>query len=138
MAANAPPITKRTVLVLTSLSFLKKKPMAKKAGKENNADKLDIVEKPFEKALSDPINEITKSKPIGIRIGSKDFLSFSMPKIKKTPTTANNAPARPKIWLIFPKLKAVKATTSKIKKVRMDLFLTKKFSFSIVSYYTYL
>ena len=97
IAAKAPPITNNTVLVLTSLSFLKKKPRAKNAGKERRTAKLEIVVKPFANELSDPINEITSSNPTGINAGNRAFLSFSIPKIKNTPTTAKNAPARPKM-----------------------------------------
>ena len=54
-------------------------------------------------------------------------------KQKTKPKMANNAPAKPKIYEILPKLNAVKATTSSIKKVIIDLFLTKKLSFIVIS-----
>ena len=41
-------MTNKTVFVFTSLSFLKKKPNNKNAGRENNNARLEIVEKPFE------------------------------------------------------------------------------------------
>ena len=97
IAANAPPTTKRTVLVLTSPIFLRKKPSAKNAGKDKANDIFERGENPFEKAFNEPQSEITNSKPTGIKIGSNDFLSFSMPSTKGIANKAKTPPAIPKI-----------------------------------------
>ena len=89
-------------------------------------------EKLFEYPLKEPIPEIRNKIPTGSNNHKNSFLSLLASYAKKHPMIARKAPAKPKIYEIFPKLNAVKATTSKIKKVIIDLFLTKKLSLAAI------
>ena len=71
---KAPPIANKTVLALTSLNLRNAKPSNKKPGNAIAKATFDKVENPFEKALSDPHQEITRSNPVGIKTGISDFL----------------------------------------------------------------
>ena len=129
---KAPPSTSKTVLVLTSPSFLKAKPSSKNPGKDKSKAILENKENPFEKEFNDPNIEITKSKTNGIANGISDFLFSVSATTKGIQISAAIPPTNAKIWLTLPKLKAVKATTSNIKNVSIDLFLTKKLLLAIV------
>ena len=109
-----------------------KKPRAKKAGSDKNKEIFPSDVKLLENELNEPIPEIRNKNPRGISNHKKSFLSFDGMKQNTNPTMASNAPANPKIYEIFPKLNAVKATTSRIRKVIIDLFLTKKLSLAAI------
>ena len=133
IAASPPPTTNKTVFGFTSPIFLTQNPKTKNAGSDKNREILLKVEKLFEYELNEPIPEIRNKIPTGSKSHKNSFLFFAGIKQKIKPKIASIAPAKPKIYEILPKLNAVKATTSSIRKVIIDLFLTKKLSFIVIS-----
>ena len=132
-AARPPPTTSKTVFGLTSSNCLIQNPRTKNPGIEINKDKLLRVEKLFAYELIAPINETCDKTTTGKINHRKLFLCLLAAIAKMKPAIASKPPAKPKMYEILPKLNAVKATTSSIKKVIIDLFLTKKLSFIVIS-----